>query len=178
MTITPERKSITATMFQHMHKHRLFDPDERIELINGELITISPIGPWHTALVNRLTMLLVPQALSQRLVISVQNPLVLNAVNQPQPDLVVLRPWEGELRLPTAADALVVIEVADTTLRWDRQIKLPRYAAAQIPELWIMTWSSSESSNTLTRVRTPIGRYCFMLVELPLRLSLHYSLWW
>ncbi|HUD26653.1 MAG TPA: Uma2 family endonuclease, partial [Burkholderiaceae bacterium] len=111
-------------------------PKERVELIEGELLAMAPIGGRHFNAVNRLTELLVT-AVGSSAVVSVQGPVVLKPTSEPQPDLVLLRP-ECRRRpvLPGPEDVLLAIEVADTTLRFDRTVKAPLYARHGIPELW------------------------------------------
>ena len=124
--------------------HRLaelgvLDEDDRVELLDGQIVEMTPIGGAHAACVFRLTALLAGRAGSDAGV-SVQNPVVLAERWEPQPDLAVLRRAGGfsGAWLPGARDVLLVIEVADTSLERDRDIKIPRYAAARIPEAWLV----------------------------------------
>ncbi|MEM8556770.1 MAG: Uma2 family endonuclease [Bacteroidota bacterium] len=110
--------------------------ESRVELIDGQIIVMSPIGRPHLLAVNRLNRLLV-RAVGEEAIVSVQNPVRLDEDTEPEPDLALLRP-DSEDRFPTAADALLVIEVADTTEAFDRNVKLPRYAAAGVPEVWLV----------------------------------------
>ena len=108
--------------------------DDRVELIEGEIVEMSPIGSRHAACVNRLNMLLSSQA-KQFFIVSVQNPLVVDDYSEPEPDVAVLR-MRGdyyEQELPTASDVLLVIEVADTSVEIDRRVKIPLYARAGVP---------------------------------------------
>lgn len=112
--------------------------DDRVELIHGEIVEMSPIGNRHAACVGRLTHLLVP-AVGAHAIVWVQNPILAGVESEPQPDVVLLRPrpdfyGQGRAR---PGDVLLLIEVSDTTLGYDRQVKLPLYAAAGIPESWI-----------------------------------------
>lgn len=117
----------------------ILDEDDRVELIEGELITMSPIGAGHTWTVAVLNRLL-SAALGSSMFVHVQNPLQLSDQSAPQPDLTVVRPRREGYRehLPQAADALLVIEVADTSLRYDRDVKLPLYARADVVEVWVV----------------------------------------
>jgi len=113
-------------------------PQERVELIEGELLSMAPIGGRHFNAVNRLTQLLVT-AVGPDAVVSVQGPVVLKPISEPQPDLALLRPeCRDRPALPGPEDVLLAVEVADTTLRFDRTVKAPLYAAHGIPELWIV----------------------------------------
>jgi Uma2 family endonuclease len=129
----PIRK-LSPEEFEALIQAGIFGNDERIELLDGVLIPMSPIGAAHNALVIRLTMLLTEAARGLALV-SAQGALALGE-HRPQPDLAVLPPDQNSLRhLPSRA--LLVIEVADTSLERDRA-KAGLYAKASIPELWIV----------------------------------------
>jgi Uma2 family endonuclease len=123
----------------------IFSADERVELIAGEIIQMSPIGKRHAACVNVLAELLREQ-LQRSVIISVQNPIRLDDYSEPQPDIAVLKRREDFYRsaLPQPADVLFVIEVCDTTLEYDRQIKLPLYARAGIPEVWLVNLADEQ----------------------------------
>lgn len=111
----------------------------RVELIDGELIDMAPIGSVHASVVSTLSMFFARQ-IGERAIVSTQNPLTLPPDSELQPDLAVLKPHTDRYReaLPTAADALLVIEVARTTGEYDREIKLPLYARHAVPEVWLI----------------------------------------
>ena len=113
--------------------------DDRVELIRGEVVEMSPPGRHHRAFVNNLNRLL-SRRLPEHTVVSVQNPLPLSDDTEPQPDLAVLctRDVSFKDREAWAEDALLVIEVADSSLAYDRSTKRRLYAAAQIPEYWVV----------------------------------------
>jgi Uma2 family endonuclease len=117
----------------------ILDEDSRVELIRGQIVDMAPIGAPHLNMVNRLTRLL-PAILGDLGVLSVQNPVRLDDGSEPQPDVAVLkpRPEEYETATPRAADVLLVIEVAETSLDDDRAVKAPLYAGSGIPEYWIV----------------------------------------
>ena len=117
----------------------LFDEGPRIELVGGEIVEMSPIGRRHAACVNRLTALLTG-ALGDRFIVAVQNPMRLDDLSEPQPDLVVLQPRPDFYAAfhPRPEDTLLVIEVAETSLNWDREVKRARFAAAGVAEVWIV----------------------------------------
>ena len=117
----------------------IFSEDDRVELIEGEILQMSPIGSRHAANVNRLNTKF-NKLLGDRAVVSVQNPILLNDFSEPQPDIAILS-WREDFyahALPTATDVLLVIEVADTTASYDRDIKLPSFARAGIAEAWLV----------------------------------------
>lgn len=122
-----------------MGEAAIFHEDARLELIEGEIVEMSPIGSRHAACVNFLTGFL-SRALGNAAIVSIQNPIQLNDLTEPQPDVALLRPRDDFYRNshPQPRDVLLVIEVADTTVDYDRSIKLPLYATAGIPEVWII----------------------------------------
>ena len=125
--------------FQRMAESGIFDEDDRLELLDGEIIQMEPVGRRHVAVVNRLTRVF-GRVLGDRALISVQNPLVLDPTGEPQPDLVLLRGRDDdyEAALPTGADALLVVEVADTTLGYDTTRKSRAYARGGVPVVWVV----------------------------------------
>lgn len=133
------RRRFTADEYHRMAEAGILHEDDRIELIDGEIMEMAAIGGRHAACVNDLTELFVTR-LAGRAIVSVQNPVRLSSHAEPEPDLLLLRPRPDRYReaLPDPGDVLLLIEVSDTTLPYDRQIKLPRYAAAGIPEVWIV----------------------------------------
>jgi Uma2 family endonuclease len=117
----------------------IFHPDDRVELIEGEIIRMSPIGDghaWRVIVLNRIFS----TRLGERAFVSVQNPVRLSEHSEPEPDLVIMRlPADGEsVRAPRPEDILLLIEVSDTTLAFDRDTKVRLYAQAGIPEVWLL----------------------------------------
>jgi Uma2 family endonuclease len=135
----PRRHSITVTEYVRMGEAHVFAHDARLELMEGEIVEMAPIGSAHAAVVYRLDTLLRKVVASSAMVF-VQSPLVLGERSAPQPDVMLLRPRADEYynSLPVASDALLVVEVADTTLRYDMDVKRPLYARAGVAELWIV----------------------------------------
>lgn len=129
----------TVLEYHRMGETGIITEDARVELLNGKIYTMSPIGRKRVACVNRLTNLL-PVKLAGRAVVSVQNPVVLNNLSEPEPDIMLLRSRADfyEERLAEAVDVLLLIEVSEATLRFDKEIKLPLYAESSIPEVWII----------------------------------------
>jgi Uma2 family endonuclease len=138
MAVQVERRPFTVEEYDRLIEAGFFGPDERLELIDGEIVTMSPIGTRHSSCVVRLTDLFT-QRLGMRALVSVQNPVVLGVRQEFQPDVAILRRRDDyyATRRPGPADAFLVIEVADTTFALDRSIKVPRYAAAGVPEVWL-----------------------------------------
>lgn len=134
----PHRK-FTVDEYHNFIETGVFKPEERIELWEGEFIEMSPIGKRHAALVDFLVEWLIE--ISQRkFIVRSQSPIVLNDFSEPQPDVCLLQRREDFYRntSATAQDVLLAIEVADTTVRYDRDVKFPRYAANGIPESWLI----------------------------------------
>jgi Uma2 family endonuclease len=135
MAIASRRRRFTVEEYRRLGEVGILHEDDRVELIDGEIVEMTPIGERHALAVIYLNNALA-RGLEGRALVSPQNPLRLGPHSEPQPDLVLLRPAVD--RLPAAPDALLVIEVADTSLAYDRDTKLPRYARAGIPEAWIV----------------------------------------
>ncbi|MGH8934405.1 MAG: Uma2 family endonuclease [Egibacteraceae bacterium] len=136
---TPElRWRFTVDEYERMGQVGIFGEDDRVELLDGEIVNMTPIGPLHAGTVNYLAELLFRRPAGRAIVI-VQNPLRLAPYSEPQPDIVVARRRDDYYRLghPTAGDILLAIEVSDSSLRTDRKIKVPLYAYAGVPELWL-----------------------------------------
>lgn len=136
MAVSLQRRTFTLDEFERMVEAGIFDQDERLELLDGEIVQMSPIGSPHAWCVMRLTRAFAP--LHTWIIASVQNPIRLPDRSQPQPDLALLRPDTPQDRHPEPAEILLVIEVADTSLRTDRDVKGPLYGKGGIPELWIV----------------------------------------
>lgn len=133
------RHRFTVADYERMCQVGIFSEDERLELVCGEVIQMSPIGERHAACVAILAQLITLR-LQRSALVWVQNPLRLDDYSEPQPDLAVLKPRATHYRTskPTPGDVLVVIEVSDSTLEFDRKVKVPLYAGAGIPEAWLV----------------------------------------
>ncbi|APD10074.1 MULTISPECIES: Uma2 family endonuclease [Thermus] len=118
---------------------RAFQGVPHVELLRGEVYQMSPMGPRHVAAVMRLDHQL-KEALAGKALVAVQSPLRLAEDSEPEPDLLILKPplERYQDRLPTPEDVLLLVEVADTSLEFDRGVKLPLYAEAGIPEVWLV----------------------------------------
>ncbi len=133
------KRWITVEEYEHMGEAGIFRPDDRLELLEGGIYEMSPIGPPHAACVMFLSHLL-SRLFSGALIVSTQNPIRLDDYSEPQPDVMLLR-WRDDFYRnahPTPADVLLVIEVSDTTTESDRSYKIPFYARAIIPEAWLV----------------------------------------
>src|SRR3954454_16103689 len=136
------RHRFTVEEYRKMGEAGIFSEDDRIELIDGELVKMAPIGDRHIESVMRLTRLLSRWAFgtgeAADLFVSVQNPLALGEHGEPQPDLTLVRRRRDRSGTPVPEEVLLVVEVADTSLTCDRERKLPLYAEAGIPEAWLV----------------------------------------
>lgn len=149
VTMPAERAGTTPTSIKHrrfsvadyyqMLATGILTENDRVELLDGEVYEMCPIDPIHAAQVDRLTRLLT-KSCGEEIIVRVQNPIRLDGYNEPQPDLALVR-WQDDFYAtdhPTPADVLIAIEVANTSLAADRKEKLPRYAQAGIPEVWLV----------------------------------------
>jgi Uma2 family endonuclease len=138
----PRQLRFTVDEYYRMIDLGLLKDYEKAEIIEGELIQKMPIGDKHASVVNRLNRFF-SRNVSDDILVSVQNPLRLTEHSEPEPDFVLadLTKYDGK-RHPRPAEVLLVVEVSDTTLKYDRDVKLPLYAEAQIPEVWIVNLPS------------------------------------
>jgi len=155
MALQLPRHKFTADEYEQLGRVGIFTEDDRVELIEGEIIEMSPIGRRHMACVDRATDVFT-SCLKGKALISVQNPLRLNNYNEPQPDIVVLKPRADYYasKSHTPEDTFLVLEVSDTSLGYDINVKLPIYAAAGIAEVWI----ENLREDLLLVCRDPAGR--------------------
>lgn len=149
-----ERRLWSAEEYHQMAEAGILNDDDRLELIEGEIIRMSPVGVKHLGCVNQFSNLL-SHYLFGRAVISIQNPIRLNDLSEPEPDVVVLSFREDgyTARMPTAEDVLLLIEVSDSTLAYDRVVKRPLYARSGIPEYWL----ANLIDNSIEVYRKPEG---------------------
>jgi Uma2 family endonuclease len=133
--VTIQERLFTVEEFERIVESGIFGEDERVELIEGRIVQMNPVGDDHAWNVNRVTMIF---ARGADVIVAVQNPIWLGDRITPQPDLVVLRPDVRQNRKPEPADILLIVEVADSSLNYDRQVKANLYARATIPEYWIV----------------------------------------
>jgi Uma2 family endonuclease len=133
------RRRFTTDEYHAMAEAGVLAEDERVELIAGEIVRMMPIGSQHAGCVRELNRQL-SRGLGDRALLAVQDPIVLDDASEPEPDIAVLRFREDNYRSlhPKPADVLLIIEVADTSADYDRNVKLPLYAQAGIPEAWLV----------------------------------------
>jgi len=150
----PSRHLISVDAFHRMGEAGILGPGDRVELINGEIIDMSPIGVLHAAIVDALIRHFGRHA-GKAVCIRCQNPLRLDDISEPEPDIAIIRPRADFYTTshPGPADVLLVIEVADTSLAYDLGTKVPLYARHGIPEVWVI-----DAATRQTRVfREPAG---------------------
>lgn len=137
----PEWRLFTSAEYHAMDDAGVFAPDERVQLIAGEIVVMSPMGSRHAAGICLLTDAFATSGrLAGRVLARVQLPVVIPATSESEPDLALLVRREGGYARahPRPEDVRLLVEVADSTLAYDRRVKLPLYAAAGIPESWLM----------------------------------------
>ena len=139
---TPTRRRFTVAEYYAMAEAGIFSPEERVELLDGDVILMAAVLDWHAFVVDWLNENFV-LSLQGRAQVRIQNPTRLNEYSEPEPDVMLLRRRDDFYRSghPAPADVLLLIEVSDSSLSFDRNQKLPRYARAGIPEVWIVNRS-------------------------------------
>ena len=148
----PRRHRLTVSDYYRMAEAGILSPEARVELIDGEIIDMAPPGSLHASTVHRLNRILV-RAAGDAAVVLVQNPVRLSENSEPQPDLALLRERKDfySQQHPGPHDVFLVIEIADASLRFDRDVKVSLYAAHGIPEVWLVDLRSRR----LVRHRDP-----------------------
>ena len=142
-TPTPvvRQRPITVDEYHRMAEVGILDEEDRVELLDGCLLTMHAIGPLHLHCVNRLVDRLATRLYSQTprpATMSIQNPLRLSSTSEPEPDVVLLDPDTPQDRVPTPADACLVVEVGNSSAGYDRSVKAPQYAKAGVSTYWIV----------------------------------------
>jgi len=144
-----KRKPFTLGQYHQMIETGVLAEGDRVELINGEILEMAAIGSKHSSQVNRLNRVfskrLITEGIDEEILISVQNPVELGPRSEPEPDVALLRGSEKryELRHPQPSDVLLLIEVSDSTVEFDRDIKGPLYASSGIQEYWLINLQAS-----------------------------------
>ena len=133
------RRLFNVEEYYKMAETGILEENARVELINGEIITMSPINSQHSGIINFLNRALIT-TLGNQAIVSIQNPLRLNEYSEPEPDLLISKFREDAYRNahPTPPDVLFLIEVSDSSLDFDRKVKTAIYAKSGIPEYWII----------------------------------------
>ncbi len=139
VAVFPQKHLTDIAEWHRMGEAGIFPPETRMELIEGEILHTAPIGFNHAGHVSSLIHTFAP-ILNEQAIINAQNPVQLGDLSEPEPDLLLLRPDQDfyTTRHPNATDVLLLVEVSDSTLRFDRNQKLRLYATHQIPEYWIV----------------------------------------
>jgi len=139
MAAQVQKKLFTVEEYYKMAEVGIIPPDARVELINGEIIEMSPIKSNHAGHVRRINAFL-NRVLAERAIIDIQNPIYISPNIEPQPDIMILKlsPDFYTARHPKPEDVYLLIEVADSSVRYDQETKLPLYAHAGIAEVWIL----------------------------------------
>jgi Uma2 family endonuclease len=139
MALDIRRRPISVEDYHRMFEAGVFRPDERVELIRGELIAVPPMGTPHRAAINRLNRLLT-ERFNGRAVVQVQCPVIVSDDSEPEPEFALLTwdPTGYEGREPSPADTLLMIEVSHSSRRFDRKVKVPLYAETGVPEVWLV----------------------------------------
>lgn len=153
-TLEPSRHKITVDEYERLGEAGILHPDSRIELIDGDLIDMPPIGPPHASVSIRLNRLFITRA-GHTAIVSVAHPMRLPPWSMPEPDFMLLRPRADDYAAhhPSAADVLLAVEVADSSLRFDLNVKSRLYAANGVREYWII----EARSPRLHRFRDPVA---------------------
>ena len=152
MPVDVERRRFTADEYQRMGEAGILSERDRVELIDGEILTMSPIGSPHGASVDRAAEAFF-RAVTARAIVRVQGAIRPNYYSEPQPDITLLRRRDDFYGSghPAPPDVLLVVEIADSSLRFDREIKAPLYARSGIVEYWLVDLTNE----TVTRYTTP-----------------------
>lgn len=162
---------ITVDEYYRMAEVGLLTPKARVELIEGVIIDMTPIGELHAAVVDRLARVLfkIPE---DKVIVRVQGPVRLSTYSEPEPDCALLKPREDTYRRrhPSGTDTLLAVEVSDTTLRFDLRTKMPLYARHGVAEVWVA--DVNRSGIHVCRRRTDIGYSDIEFVEEPGRLPI------
>jgi len=139
MSVQIERRWFSVEEYDRMIETGIFPEDDRIELIDGEVVKMSPIGNSHAACVLRFTTFF-SRLVGRLALVNVQNPIQLDDYSKPQPDIALLKPHKDFYAQspPSPTDVLLLVEVADSSVAYDRGVKIPLYARAAIPEVWLV----------------------------------------
>jgi len=140
MAETVTRYRFTVEEFHRMGEAGIFQEDDRLELIEGELVRMSPVGSRHAACVKRLVDLFLPLQAGRKVLLGVQDPVRLDDRTEVYPDVSLLR-WRSDYYAsghPGPEAVLLVVEVSETSLAYDREVKVPLYARAGVPEVWVV----------------------------------------
>lgn len=154
MSIELLKRRFDADEYQKMGRAGILSEDDRVELINGEIIAMTPTGPRHNAAVARANRAF-SRAVGDDAIVLVQGSIRLDLWNEPQPDIVLLKPAPDfySSRLPGATDILLIVEIAESSLDYDKDVKSKFYAGAGVAEYWLVDLAA----RTVTRLTMPSG---------------------
>ena len=146
MAVEVLRRRFTVDEYYRMAEAGILSEDDRVELIEGEIVEMPPIGSPHASVVDRLAAALLRGLPGGEAIVRVQNPVRLTDLSEPVPDLAILRfrPDYYVNAHPGPADVILLIEVADTTFRYDQEVKIPLYARSEIPEAWVVDLNAEQ----------------------------------
>ncbi len=135
----PTLYRFSVSDYHQMGETGVLGPDLNVELLNGHIYEMSPIGSRHAACVDRLNRIFM-RAVDDHAIVRVQNPIVLPPDSEPEPDVALLKPRDDSYasRHPRPNEVLLVVEVADSSLPFDQEVKVPLYAQVGIPEVWVV----------------------------------------
>lgn len=139
MIVEAEKRLINVEEYSKMAEVGILRADDHVELIQGEIIKMSPIGSKHAAIVKKLASIL-NGLFKDSFVIGIQDPIILDDTNEPEPDISLLT-YRSDFYVdshPKAKDIVAIIEVAGSSLKYDQSVKIPLYAAFNIPLYWII----------------------------------------
>lgn len=156
MTINVLRRLFTVKEFHRMIETGILKEGDPVELVRGEIIQMAAIGSKHASCVRRVSAVL-RSRLGDAVFVDTQNPIELGEYSEPQPNVALLRPradFYAEAH-PKSEDVFLLVEVSDTTLRFDRSVKIPLYAEEGIAEVWIV--NLSDESVEVYRSPSPTG---------------------
>jgi Uma2 family endonuclease len=139
MTLQINRKHFTIDEYHKLAETGIIKPTDRVELIEGDIITMSPIKSKHAGIVDAIAEFLI-HTLYRKATIKIQNPMSIGNNSEPEPDIIIAKHKQDHYRSahPTPEEVYLLIEVADSSLAYDQSIKAPLYAKAGIPEYWII----------------------------------------
>jgi len=154
MPVEITKRRFDVDEYHRMVRAGILSEDDRVELIDGEIIAMTPIGPRHNAAVDRANRVLI-NAVGDQAIVRVQGSVRLDRLREPQADIVLLRPQADfyASRLPEPSDILLIIEIAESSLEYDREVKLPVYAESGVREYWLVDLNA----RSLSRYTGPQG---------------------
>ncbi len=170
MAVELKRRRFTVAEYHQMAEAGILGEDDRIELVEGEIVEMTPIGHRHAACVKRITRAFY-RVFDDVATISVQDPVHLSEYTEPEPDVALLNPPADSYLTghPGPADVLLIVEVAQTSSEPDRRVKVPLYARAGIPEVWLV--DLEQDTITLYRDPAPTGYRTAQVVRRDERLA-------